>query len=120
MCSSATRALTASTPSANRRDGTVVIKKKCPGGPSNGGSYYSLSTSSLYAVPYGEWQHVVATVRNLTPVSVELRLEIGGRIVAAAVDDGLGCAPIRSAGAVGIRGDNANFRLDDFAVSQLD
>jgi hypothetical protein len=106
--------------SANRRDGTVVIKKKCPGGPSNGGSYYSLSTSSLYAVPYGEWQQVVATVRNLTPVSVELRLEIGGRIVAAAVDDGLGCAPIRSAGAVGIRGDNANFRLDDFAVSQLD
>ena len=80
--------------SANRRDGTVVIKKKCPGGPSNGGSYYSLSPSSVYAVPYGEWQRVVATVRNLTPVSVELRLEIGGRIVAAAVDDGLGCAPI--------------------------
>ncbi len=106
--------------SANRRDGTVVIKKKCPGGASNGGTYFSLSTSGIHAVPYGEWQHVVATVRNLTPAGVELRLEIGGRVVAAAVDDGFGCAPIRSAGAVGIRGDNANFRLDDFAVSQLD
>ena len=106
--------------SANRRDGTVVIKKKCPGGPSNGGVYYSLSPSSVDAVPYGEWQRIVATVRNLTPDSVELRLEIGGRIVAAAVDDGLGCAPITSAGAVGIRGDNANFRLDNFVVSQLD
>jgi hypothetical protein len=106
--------------SANRRDGTVVIKKKCPGGPSNGGTYHTLSETGDYAVPYGEWQRVVTTVRNLPGGAVELRLEIGGRIVAAAVDEGVGCGTIESAGSVGIRGDNADFRLDDFAVSQLE
>jgi hypothetical protein len=105
--------------SVNRRDGIVVIKKKCPGGPSNGGTYYSLGAGTPYAVPYGRWQRILASVRNLTPESVELRLEIDGRIVAAAVDDGVGCEPIPSAGSVGIRGDNADFRLDDVVVLRL-
>jgi hypothetical protein len=105
--------------SVNRRDGTVVLKKKCPGGPSNGGTYHTLSSPASRAVPYGEWQRIVTTVRNVTPGSVELRLEIDGTVIASAVDGGVGCAPIRSAGSVGVRGDNADFRLDDVVVSQL-
>jgi hypothetical protein len=32
-------------------------------------------------------------------------------------DRGLGCAPIRQPGAVGLRGDNDQFRFDDFTVT---
>jgi hypothetical protein len=30
-------------PSVNRRDGQVVVKKKCAGGPFNGGTYDTLA-----------------------------------------------------------------------------
>jgi hypothetical protein len=106
--------------SANRRDGTVVIKKKCPGGPSNGGAYYVLGEPGVHPVPYGVWQHVVATVRNDAGGSVSIRLEVEGQTVASAVDSGVGCPTIVSEGGVGIRGDNADFRIDDFVVFRVD
>jgi len=39
--------------SINRRDDTSVIKKKVPGGASNGGTYYELGPAVAHKVPYG-------------------------------------------------------------------
>jgi hypothetical protein len=40
-----------------------------------------------------------------------------GAPVAAATDSGLGCPPIRQNGAVGIRGDNDKFSVENFTVT---
>ena len=45
--------------SVDREDGTMIIKKKCAGGDSNGGTYYDLTDyQGGAAVPFGEWQNV--------------------------------------------------------------
>jgi hypothetical protein len=105
--------------SINRRDGTAVIKKKVPGGPDNGGTYYELTPYVSHAVPYGEWQDITATVQTNADGSVTIRLLSGGQLVVAATDSGTGGPPITAPGRVGLRGDNCNFRFDDFRVAAL-
>ena len=105
--------------SINRRDGTAVIKKKVPGGPDNGGTYYELTSYVSHPVPYNTWQSIRATVRTNADGSVTIDLYSGGQLVVDAVDKGIGGPPITSPGRVGIRGDNCNFRFDDFRVDPL-
>jgi hypothetical protein len=106
--------------SFNRRDGTSVIKKKVPGGPSNGGTYYELSPYVSHPVPYGAWQKARASVVNNPDGSVTIRLYDGDKLLVSAVDDGsVGGAPIRAPGRVGIRGDNADLTFDDFTVTDI-
>ncbi len=107
--------------SVARRDGVVLIKKKCRGGPTNGGRYYTLTRAVTgHAPSLGTWRYVGATAVDNPDGSVRVTMLINGRYVVGATDRGVGCAPIRSAGAVGIRGDNtefsfAAFRATDFA-----
>jgi hypothetical protein len=103
--------------SVNRRDGRMVIKKKCVGGPSNGGTYYSLAEKSGYPIQTGSWQHVTASVHNVSG-GVALKLYRGGAEVLAVTDVGKGCTPIMSAGATGVRGDNDHFLFDNFTVTR--
>lgn len=105
--------------SVNRRDDTVTIKKKVPGGESNGGTYYDLARLHPYTVPYGAWQHVRATIENQVDGTVRITLEVDGRELVSAVDSGIGGDPITAAGKVGIRGDNSDFLLGDFRVSRI-
>ncbi|WP_344935198.1 hypothetical protein [Actinoplanes nipponensis] len=107
--------------SVARRDGHVVIKKKCLGGPSNGGAYYALGSSEVsgLSLPLNSWQDVGASIRNNADGSVFIALQRNGKTVSTATDSGVGCAPIRAAGATGIRGDNAEFRFSGFTVSAL-
>lgn len=106
--------------SINRRDNTVILKKKVPGGPSNDGTYYNLSSYRAFSVPYGSWVNVRATVVDDAAGSVTIRLFADGVELVSAVDTGaVGGAPIRSAGRVGIRGDNDSFRFDNFSVTEL-
>lgn len=106
--------------SVNRRENDIVIKKKVPGGSDNGGTYYELSSYLPYAVPYGKMQRIRAKVRNQQDGSVLIELSINGRRVLSAVDDGTkGGAPIRMAGKVGLRVDNAEVVFDKFEVSAL-
>ncbi len=104
--------------SVDRRDGTTAIKKKVPGGPSNGGTYYLLG-SGRHVVPFGAWDHVRATIADNADGSVAIKLSVGGKVVASAVDRGTGGPPITHAGKVGIRGDNAQFNVDAFSVTAL-
>jgi hypothetical protein len=104
--------------SVNRRDGAVVVKKKCRGGPSNGGTYVTLASRSGHGVPLDAWQRVGASVEDTVDGSVAIEVLREGAAVLRAVDTGAGCAPIRRAGAVGVRGDNLDFELRDFTVSE--
>jgi hypothetical protein len=103
--------------SVARRDGHVLIKKKCSGGPSNGGTYYTISPEvSGYPISYNTWSYVSASVHNNPNGSVTIKLYENDRLITSATDSGIGCAAITQPGAVGIRGDNARFRFHTFQV----
>jgi hypothetical protein len=99
----------------------VVIKKKCPGGPSNGGTYYELGPGEVanHPIPFGTDQKVGAAVVNNADGSVTLTLSLSGTRIITATDTGVGCSPITQAGKVGIRGDNDNFTFSGFTVNAL-
>jgi hypothetical protein len=106
--------------SVNRRDGHIVIKKKCLGGTENGGTYYELGQGELsgYPIPFGVWQHVAASIQDNPDGSVTLAMYRNGTKLLSATDGGTGCAPITAPGSVGVRGDNDNFNFDNFTVTQ--
>jgi hypothetical protein len=96
--------------SLDRRDGTITIKKKCEGGPDNGGTYYDLNGYQGGApIPFGAWQDIRVGVRDQPDGSVRITASRDG-LHMEAVDSGIGCAPLRRGG-VGIRGDNAEMRF---------
>jgi hypothetical protein len=105
--------------SFNRRDGHVVIKKKCEGGSENGGTYYELGAgeASGYPIPFATWQHLAASIQDNADGSVTITMSRGGAKILSATDAGTGCAPITAAGSVGVRGDNADFNIDNFIVT---
>jgi hypothetical protein len=105
--------------SVARRDGSIVIKKKCVGGPSNGGTYYTLGSKSGYRIPAGQWLTVSGSVRNTYDGGVQMWLSHNGTPLLSVTDHGTGCAPITNPGATGIRADNAQFRFDGFTVATL-
>jgi hypothetical protein len=106
--------------SVARRDGVVLIKKKCPGGLFNDGSYYTLSPEVKgHPIALGQWRDVAATVSNNPDGSVRITLLLNGRYITGVNDKGVGCAPIRNPGAVGIRGDNTEFYINKFTVTTL-
>jgi hypothetical protein len=106
--------------SVTRRDGVVLIKKKCQGGPTNGGTYYTLGAQVPgMPVKRNTWQQMAATVQNNPSGSVTIVVYVRGQAVISAVDTGIGCKPIRAAAPVGIRGDNTRFRFDKFTVTNL-
>jgi hypothetical protein len=48
---------------------------------------------------------------------VTITASINGLVVKKVTDTGVGCAPITTPGATGIRGDNADFTFDDYTVT---
>jgi hypothetical protein len=104
------------------RSGTVVIKRKYPGGPtpSNGGTYYPLAPAVTHPAPLGRWFNVQVAARTLPDGNVSVGVSIDGAPVLCAVDTGApGVAPVTTPGRVGIRGDNAEFQFSDFEVAAL-
>ena len=61
---------------------------------------------------------VQASVRNEADGTVKLKLYVNGLKVLEVVDAAAG-GPILSPGAVGIRGDNCEFYLDNFEVHSI-
>ena len=105
--------------SVDRRDGTMIIKKKCTGGTDNGGTYYDLNGNVPGApIPFGQWQQVTVSVHDQPDGSVKITANRDGMSMEA-VDTGVGCAPLRGGG-VGIRGDNAELRFAKIVVQPLE
>lgn len=104
--------------SVNRRDGKVVAKKKCRGGPDNGGTYYELGDGEQggHPIPFGRWQSISASVLDERDGAVRIVVSLGGHRTLDVTDTGVGCLPIRRPGAVGLRGDNDSFRFRAFVV----
>jgi hypothetical protein len=103
--------------SVDRRDGVVAIKKKVPGGPSNGGTYSTLASDDTLppASPLLGWRHVDVSIVGTTDVTIELRID--GRRVLSATEKAAG-SPIVAPGRVGVRGDNCDFYLRNFRVAR--
>jgi hypothetical protein len=97
-----------------RRQGNVLIQKKCAGD-----DYALLAEAGDQPAATGRWERVGATARTLPDGSVHLQLLRGGRVVLEATDRGEGCPPLTAPGRVGIRADNAEFRVDDLTVRPL-
>ena len=103
--------------SVDRRDGVIVIKKKVPGGPSAGGTYYTLASVPGRAVT-GQWEQVQVSAVNVGE-GVELEVWLNGRSRLKTLDNGVGDAPpITQPGRVGLRGDYTEFMFDNFTVGK--
>lgn len=105
--------------SINRRDGIVAVKKKRPGGSANGGTYYTLGPPATYRPPLGRWQHIMATIRTNADGTVTIGAYAEGRLILMATDAGIGGAPLDQPGAIGIRGDNTEFRFAHLDVRAI-
>ncbi|MFF7971525.1 hypothetical protein [Streptomyces sp. NPDC007905] len=99
--------------SVTRRDGQVAVKRKTPGGPSNGGTYVTLATAPAGLSP-DVWTDVVATATDLPDHTVRITLELAGRRVLDVTDASPG--DLYRPGGVGIRGDNTEFTFRDFVA----
>lgn len=105
--------------SVDRRDGRMIIKKKCPGGDVNGGTYHDISPHvGAAAIPFGRWQQIAVSVRDRPDGSVAIDATRDG-IAVSGVDDGVGCPPLTGGGGVGLRGDNAELRFTGFVVDPM-
>jgi hypothetical protein len=103
--------------SVDRRDGVITIKKKVPGGPSAGGTYYTLAEGHGKAA-VRRWEQVTTSAVNNGEGGVDIKVWLDGHFRLSAVDNGVGDAPpITHAGRVGLRGDYTEFRFDDFTVT---
>lgn len=103
------------TAEVNRRQGNIMIQKKCAGSD----TYHILEQARPEGsdAAVGQWEQVGGSVRNAPDGSVRLALVRHGQVVLEATDDGVGCAPITAAGRIGVRGDYVDFNVDDFAVT---
>ena len=104
--------------SIDRRDGTTAIKKKVPGGPSNGGTYYQLAgrRHAVTLARVGPRPRHRREQRRRQRDDPPLRRGPARRARSTAA---LGGPPITHAGKVGLRGDNADFSFDAFKVTAL-
>ncbi len=123
--------------SVERRDGALVIKRKCPGGTTNGGTYYTLASTAVnsYPIALGKVQHVAASATTHSDGTVTLDLYRGNTTATATLlltakdagrtntwKDSSGtvhtqaCPPITTPAEVGLRGDYMEFTIDNFDV----
>jgi hypothetical protein len=100
-----------------RRDGSMVIKKKVPGGPSNGGTYHELGSKKNVPIPFGQWMEVSVEVRDLANGDVEITLHRDEHTLRV-LDGGVGGARPLHSGRMGVRGDNADMRFKNILVVQ--
>lgn len=96
-----------------RRDGTVAIKRKAEG-PDADATYATLRQGQLH-VPVGTWHDLAASARN-TAEGVLLEVWIDDTRVLRALDTDVDGTALWSAGRVGIRGDNVEFRFDNVVI----
>jgi hypothetical protein len=103
--------------SVGRRDGRYAIKRKTPGGPSNGGTYVTLAATDSPAPPRMRtgWHTVEMSIRGSRTVVVVLRVD--GVPVLRAVEHKPASDVAPVAGRVGLRGDNCDFLVRGFRES---
>lgn len=102
--------------SFRRRDGAVVLKRKYPApdrSPDEEGLYTTLAARE-YAVEYGRWHQVSATVSGCDAGHVRITLALNGRTVLDAQDRSPG--RLATPGGIGLRGDNTEMAFFGFTA----
>lgn len=97
-----------------RRDGLVVIKRKLPGGPSNGGTYVTLATARVL-LDSNEW-HDARVETSGGPDAVRIVLWLDNVRVLEAIDAGELGPPITGPSAIGVWADNFEVAFDDLEI----
>lgn len=93
------------------RDGRVYVQKKV------GDRYDLLSATPRRPFPLGSWHEVGGLVRTNADGSVTIEVLRDGRVAAAVTDrGGAGGPPLRAAGRVGLRSDDAAYEVDDLRI----
>ena len=103
----------------NRRDSTVLVKKKRPGGPANGGTYTTLAPPVHYTPPLDRWQHILAVITTNGNRTVTITAYLNGKLLTSATDTGADGPPLIGQGAIGLRGDNTQFQFRHFLIRAL-
>ena len=103
--------------SVARRDGEVAIKRKDPGGPSNGGTYATLEQGPG-AVPAEQWTDVRVTVQR-DEDGLDIAVELDGEKVLETRDTDAVGERASHPGRIGVRADNTTFHIDHFRVERL-
>jgi hypothetical protein len=104
------------TAEVNRREGNVIVQRKCNG-------HYSLLDGVRGAVTparVGEWEYVAGTAVNLPDDEVRIQVVRGDDVVLETIDPAGSCDVLRRPGRIGIRGDRTNFYADSLEVRGLD
>jgi hypothetical protein len=103
------------TAEVNRREGNVIIQRKCDG------RYALLDGVRSAATParVGKWENVGGTVVNLPHDEVRIQVVRGGDVVLEATDEAGACDALRRPGRVGVRGDRTEFYVDGIDVRGL-
>jgi hypothetical protein len=92
------------------RDGRVYIQKKV------GSNYSLLSATPSNPIPYRSWMRVGGVVRNNPDGSVTIQVLRNGKVLVEYTDHGTNGAPLREAGRIGLRADNAQMSVDNLTV----
>jgi hypothetical protein len=111
------------------RDGTLTVLKKVPGDTRDtypdratsyvqGGTYYELATADWSPAMDRTYAWSAQAV-DLGDRGVLLRLTVDDEILLEVLDSGaVGGPPLRDGGRVGLRGDHADFEVDDIRISR--
>ena len=103
------------TAEVNRREGNVIVQRKCDGRYALLGGVRSGATPARL----GEWEDVGATVINLSDDEVRVQVVRDGSVALEAIDPAGACDVLRTPGRIGIRGDRTAFYVDRMEVRGL-
>ena len=103
------------TAEVNRREGNVIIQRKC------NGRYELLDVvrSAMSPARIGEWENVGGTVTNQSDGAVRIQVVRESAVVLEATDPPGTCEVLRKPGRIGIRGDRTDFHVDWIEVRGL-
>jgi hypothetical protein len=103
------------TAEVNRREGNVIVQRKCDGRYALLGGARSAATSERA----GEWENVGGTVVNQADGAVRLQVVRRDGVALEVVDPPGTCDVLRQPGRIGVRGDRTDFYLDSLEVRGL-
>lgn len=101
-----------------RRDGRVDVKRKLPGGPSNGGTYTTLVDLEHPPLALGVDHRAQVTLCELADGRIAISVAVDDVHLATAVDD-VATSGRMAPGAVGIRADDIDVELDDVTLTAV-
>jgi hypothetical protein len=103
------------TAEVNRREGNVIVQRKCDGAYTLLGGARSAVTPAFE----GKSDEVGGTVVNLSDDEVRIQVVRQGEVVLEAIDPAGTCDVLRKPGRIGIRGDRTEFYVDGLEVRGL-